>query len=643
MNSNSQKTPYLSWEPALAPADVFAQAARLQQLSVDEAGRLYWIESRPDEAGRCVLVMRNLDGSIDDLISSPFSARNRVMEYGANPYFCANDRVWFSNFADQRIYSFAIASPQNIQPLSTEKNADGSLGKYADFTVSPDGRWLVFVYEKEVTGQEPLNALGIMDLHLNTLQEAKILVAGADFYKTPQFSADGKTIAWLEWNHPHMPWDSTILKKAAIIDGSLLADSCVTVAGSKTSSINSFAFADHETIFYNADFAGARADSSDNFSNIFCWSHGISKRITKESREIYAFNMKQGLIAALIYDLGRPAVAWIDKQSGNQTEITLPFIDYSPPVIVGKSAFMIAVSADQLPQLILLHADGRYDVIKKGADVGVAAANISRPITVDFPTTDGGRCYGYFYAPANAACQAPDHDLPPVRVLVHGGPTSMAKPGFSQEKTYWTSQGYAIFDVNYRGSVGFGRKYRDTLLGQWGVLEIQDVKDGLEYLKKQGMIGELAVVSGGSAGGYTVQRLLTFFPDLFAAGASHFGIGNLVTLQLLTHKFESRYLEGLIGGPIATHRDEFAARSPINHLENLKSPMIIFQGADDKVVPPENSREMAEILAKKGIRHEYHEYAGEGHGFRLKDNLIDSLQKESAFFKRILQEKGEGQ
>ncbi len=212
----------------------------------------------------------------------------------------------------------------------------------------------------------------------------------------------------------------------------------------------------------------------------------------------------------------------------------------------------------------------------------------------------------------------------------------MTQAGFSNQLVFWTSQGYAVFDVNYRGSIGFGRRYRDALLGKWGIIEIQDVKDGLKYLREQNLVSDKAIVSGGSAGGYTVQRLLTFHPDLFSAGASYFGIGNLATLQKLTHKFESHYLEGLIGGTLEAKGLEYEDRSPINHLSKLKSPLIIFQGANDKIVPPENSREIAAILKKKGIEYEYYEYPGEDHGFRKKENLVDSLMKEAVFFKKVL-------
>jgi dipeptidyl aminopeptidase/acylaminoacyl peptidase len=311
-------------------------------------------------------------------------------------------------------------------------------------------------------------------------------------------------------------------------------------------------------------------------------------------------------------------------------------VNFSVPVPFQGKVYLAGVGAKSTARMLEISKDGAELVLKKSSEQDIEAKNISEAVPVTFPTEDGKTSHGYFYPPVNCGHKAPADEKPPVRVLVHGGPVGKTSPGFSKVKLFWTSQGYAVFDVNYRGSIGYGRAYRDALLKKWGILEIQDVKDGLAYLTRHGMISSAAVVSGGSAGGYTVQRLLTFYPELFAAGASYYGIGNLLTLQELTHKYESHYLERIIGGKLETHLEEYKDRSPINHLVDLKSPMIIFQGADDKVVPPETSMEMARILKEKGISYEYQEYPGEGHGFRKKENLVDSLKKEAKFFGRVL-------
>ena len=628
---------YIDWEPAISAHEVYSATVSFSFLSTDDEGRLFWIELRPEEKGRCVLMMRTAGGETRELLPSPFSARSRVMEYGGKPYVARQGRVIFANFTDQRLYSMSVDKPGDLQSLTPERSADGRLMKFMQPEISPDGRWLVAAYELENDCAEPTNALCILDLHCAGLQEPRILVAGADFYKSPTFSPDGSRLAWLQWDHPFMPWDSTVLQTVPFAAGVVSINKMQTIAGSSTVAVNDFAFSAEGELRFIMDIKGAAPDSPDNFFNLYAWRNGTVQPLTRNKHEVALFIHAGNKILAQTFVDGAPGLAWIDEVSGRLTSIKNSFASVTRPVALGNDIVTIGIPADSPSQLALIKPDGAVEILRKAAESDLHPDDVSRAQPISFPTEDGGTCYGYFYAPRNRRYQVPEGEFPPVRVLVHGGPTGMTRPGFSRENTFWTSQGYAIFDVNYRGSLGFGRAYRDALLGQWGVLEINDVRDGLDYLRRKGLIGGHAVVSGGSAGGYTVQRLLTHFPDMFASGASHFGIGNLVTLQNLTHKFESRYLEGLLGGPIATHRHVFEERSPINHLENLKSPMIIFQGSEDKVVPPENSREMAEILARKKIMHEYHEYPGEAHGFRQKANLADSLEKEARFFRKILQ------
>ncbi|MGZ3723431.1 MAG: alpha/beta hydrolase family protein, partial [Bdellovibrionales bacterium] len=363
---------------------------------------------------------------------------------------------------------------------------------------------------------------------------------------------------------------------------------------------------------------------------------GKIQTLTQERSDFQQFRCSGETVFAMMIKEGVSQLSVFDSAAKKLKTLPMEAVDFSVPIPFGDKIYLVGVLAKAPMRLLELNLEGKSTVIKKSSSSDVDERNVSDAVAISYPTEDGKKSYGYFSPPVNSNYKAPQNEKPPVRVLVHGGPIGMTSPGFQKQKLFWTSQGYAIFDVNYRGSVGFGRAYRDALKKKWGLLEIQDVKDGLAYLTKQGYISGQAVVSGGSAGGYSVQRLLTFYPDLFAAGASHFGIGNLVTLQKLTHKYESHFLEQLIGGTLKTNLKEYQDRSPINHLEKIKSPMIIFQGSDDKVVPPENSREMAAILEKKGVRHEYYEYPGEDHGFRKKENLVDSLQKEAAFFKSVL-------
>ncbi len=635
MQTKPTEASYLDWQPVLKSEEVFQQTVGFSYLSIDEAGRLFWVENRPEEAGRSVLMMRNTSGEVVDVIPKPFSTRSRVFEYGGSSYAIASDWAYFVNSTDQRIYRINLknlaAAPV---PLTTEKTKDGLLGKYVDLTISPDGRWLAFGYEKEIPKKEAVNQIGVIDLQKSELQEAKILATGADFYKSPKFSADGKFLAWLEWNHPYMPWDSTLLYQASFESGKISDKK--KVAGSKTSSISSICYLPSGELIFGADFADKNESSFENFYNLYGYKNGKIRTITKELMDFQQFRCDSSKIFALALKESEDHILEVDSITGKTREIKVEPVAVSVPVPSGEKFYLVGMMSKGPSQLLELDSHGKHKVIKKSSEQKIKEDDVSEAKAISFPTEGGQKSYGYFYPPVNSNYKAPSHEKPPVRVLVHGGPTGMTQPGFSKQLLFWTSQGYAVFDVNYRGSIGFGRKYRDALLKKWGIAEIQDVKAGLKYLQEQNLISDKAVVSGGSAGGYTVQRLLTFYPELFSTGASHFGIGNLVTLQKLTHKYESHYLEQLIGGTLETNLREYEDRSPINHLSKLKSPMIIFQGSDDKVVPPENSREMADILKKKGITYEYYEYPGEGHGFRKKENLVDSLEKEAVFFKKVL-------
>ncbi len=640
MEIKQKQLSYLDWKPAIKAEEVFEQTVGFSYLSTDTQNNLFWVENRPEESGRSVLVMKDKNGILKDVIPTPFSTRSRVFEYGSYSYTVAKDWVYFVNFKDQRIYKISLSQTKSIpEPITVEKNMDGTLGKYADLSVSPDGRWLLFAYEKDNKQGEAINEIGLIDLKENKLQEAKIIVSGADFYKSPQFSPDGSKIAWIEWNHPYMPWDSTLLYEAPFSEGNLNLNNKNHVAGSKTSSISQYCYTSSGDLVFGADFANQDESSPKNFYNLYKYQKGHITHLTQSQLDFFQFRCQNDSIYSLAFENGKAKLFVFDLKSKNLKNLEIEPIHFSVPIPSGQNIYLVGMFENVPSQILEITQTGKSKTIKKSSEQAIDPKNVSKAIPISYPTEDGQKSYGYFYPPTNSKYTAPRGELPPVRVLIHGGPTGMTAPGFSKQIMFWTSQGYAIFDVNYRGSIGFGRAYRDALLKKWGLVEIQDVKDGLTYLKNKGYISGQAVVSGGSAGGYSVQRLLTFYPDLFSAGASHYGIGNLVTLQQLTHKFESHYLEQLIGGTLSNNKKEYEGRSPINHLDKLKSPMIIFQGSDDKVVPPENSREMAEILKKKGIHHEYYEYPGEDHGFRKKENLIDSLEKESLFFKNILNAK----
>jgi len=443
-----------------------------------------------------------------------------------------------------------------------------------------------------------------------------------------------------------MPWDSTQLYLASIANGKLNQHTKVHIAGDEQSSISSFAFLPNGELYFAQDFAGKQENDPQYFYNIYHYKNNKITAVTQELGDFQYITSAGKDLLTILEHHGQPKLLLLQPTSGMRTALAAQYSDFgclgfiTCGSLAGGAAGQVyavgfsPVQPSQLVEMIPTHYTTQ--VLKTSAAFKVDSKALSKPMLVEFRTTDGQKSYGYFYPPANPRYMPLSGEKPPVRVLVHGGPTSRTTDAFSFSKLFWTSQGFAIFDVNYRGSIGFGRQYRDALKTKWGLLEIQDVKDGLTELKRREWISDQAVVSGGSAGGYTVERLLTYYPDLFAAGASYYGVGNLITLQKLVHKFESHYLSQLVGGTLETNLKEYHDRSPIYHLDQLKAPMILFQGSDDKVVAPENSREIARLLSAKGIEHEYYEYSGEAHGFRKKENLVDSLEKEAQFFKKIL-------
>ncbi len=631
---NSKKSlSYKDWKPAVSPESIFKKFVFFLNVQPVEK-KLYWIEGRPAEKGRYVIVERDSKGVTRDLTPKNFSARSRVYEYGGTPYIVNGSDLYFVNFKDQRVYWQDLNNPDSIVALTPKKNKDRSLGKSMEFAVSPDGKWLVFTYEKDVKSGENPNYIAVLNVENKKISEPKIIAKGADFYRSPTFSPNGKLLAWKQWDHPFMPWYSTDLYLGRFKDGNIKSNKRIT--GGDQSTIGSIKFNDKNELLFTMDKPNQENNSPFNYYNIYKYVGTKVRPITKELAEFNGIKTIGNIIYSVKVVEGKVSLVKINGQTGKSRVFQKKHNGVSF-LNLNQSGELIGVAYNTSQSPMIMNFT-KNKIIKKAYDLPITPADISLPKKIKYPTQDGQFAFGYYYKPKNKKYKAPDGELPPVRVLVHGGPTGSTSTSFSSSRNFWTSQGYAVFDVNYRGSTGYGRKYRDALLKKWGLIEVQDVKDGLEYLRKNKLISDTAFVSGGSAGGYSVQRLLTYYPELFKGGASHFGIGNLITLQKLTHKFESHYLSQLIGGTLKTNLKEYKDRSPINHLDKLKAPMIIFQGAKDKVVPPENSREMAAILKKQGIYHEYYEYPEEGHGFRDKDNLIHSLLKEASFFKKVQKE-----
>ncbi len=639
--------PYGLWDPLLTPEEIYVDVTQFTHVLTDEKGNTYWAELRPKEDGRIVVVKRTEEKGIRDISPSGFNVRTRVHEYGGRAFTVRENVLYFSNFDDQRIYKRDIENDSPPTPVTPERLQDGALGKYAAPVLSPDENALVFVLEKEFEERENENYIAAINLQEPFPQEPIILVSGSDFYADPVLSPDGDEIAWIQWDHPKMPWEGTELWHAEFNSLVQSVESVERVAGTTKTAICFPAFGPDGTLFFIMDEAGHARDDPKNWWNIYSHRHGKTEPVTQELAEFggpmwtlghsrYVFDGSK--IHALCHKKQGDSLAHISLDT---SEITWTELPYDALTMIQKgegSTLLLRAGASDRPAAIITYntETERLRVLRESFKMPFDSKQVSEPTTMVFSTQDGEHAYAILYQPRNPDFRPPADSKPPLIVQVHGGPTGSASTVLSLGNQFWTSMGYAVLDVDHRGSTGYGREYRDRLLGQWGIIDAKDVHDGIQYLLEKDKVSPQIAIRGGSAGGYAVQRCLTMFPDLFKAGASYFGIGNLITLARLTHKFESRYLDSLLGGSLEEAEEVYRERSPINHLDHLKAPMIVFQGLDDKVVSPEVSQEIVQLLEKKGIKHEYVEYEGESHGFRKKETRVDALNKECEFYREVL-------
>lgn len=622
--------PYGSWKSPITSDLIVSGSIGLSQPLIDGTD-VYWIEMRPTEGGRGVIVKRDALGVVTDVIPPPYNARTRVHEYGGGDFVVRDGTVYFSNFSDQRLYvQRADASPQAITP--------GADLRYADALVDQAPRRLICVREDHtVAGREAVNTLVSLDL-AGGETTGQALVSGNDFYSSPRISPDGSKLAWLTWNHPNMPWDGTELWTGRFGSDGLLATS-ERVAGGRGESIFQPEWSPDGVLYFVSDRNGwwnlHRVKAAGTVETI-CemqaefgmpqWGFGMST---------YAFKSADGIVCAYIEN-GISRLALIDTRTKELEPIDCPYTDIRFVRASRGQVVMRAGSSTEAASIVRLDLETRsFSVLRRSSNLQIDTAYLSTPRAVEFPTEDGLTAHGFFYKPKNGAYRAPEGELPPLLVESHGGPTAAATTAMSLAIQYWTSRGVAVLDVNYGGSTGFGRAYRERLKDNWGIVDVDDCCNGARYLLEQGEVdGHRLMITGGSAGGYTTLCALTF-RDTFNAGASHYGVSDAEALAKETHKFESRYLDGLMG-PYPAKREIYAARSPINFTDRLSCPVIFFQGLEDRVVPPNQAETMVEALRKKGIPVAYLPFEGEQHGFRQAKNIKRALDGELYFYSRVL-------
>ena len=618
--------PYGSWKSPITADVVASGEVGLEQVRLD-GDDVYWIERRSQEGGRKVLVRRSPDGRVTDVTPPPLNARTRVHEYGGGDYAVSDGTIVFANFTDQRLYVQRVGSPPRpLTPAASLRYADGVIDRR---------RNLLFCVCEDHTGHgEAINTLVSIDLQGGGA--GNVLVSGNDFYSSPRLSPDGSQLAWLTWNHPNMPWDGTELWVGKLNEDKSISDR-VRIVGGISESVVQPEWSPEGTLYFVSDRTG--------WWNLYrCRGRKVEPICPMDAEfgepqwvfgnALYGFDSESRIICSYAKD-GKWYLASIDTVTGELNTVEIPYSAISRIQTGGGRVVLIAASSTEPTSIVSLDLATRdLEVLRRSRELTVDAGYLSAPRAIEFPTEQSLTAYGIFYPPQNRDYVGPADEKPPLLLMSHGGPTSATSTSLRYTVQYWTSRGIAVLDVNYGGSSGYGREYRERLKGQWGIVDVDDCVNGARYLVEAGAVdGNRLAIRGGSAGGYTTLCALTF-RDAFKAGASHYGISDLEALAKDTHKFESRYLDRLIG-PYPERRDLYVERSPIHFTNRLACPMILFQGLEDKVVPLKQAEEMFEAVRAKGLPVAYLTFEGEQHGFRKAENIKRVLEAELYFYSKV--------
>lgn len=634
---------YGSWPSAIRAGHVAAAGRKFADLQIDPARHdpavLYWIESLPEEGGRNTIMRLTLDdgpaetAGAQSLLKAPCSARSAVHEYGGGAFTVYDDILWFVNSTDQAIWR------RSADGALVEITAADDRLRFADLQYDPRHDRLIAVVETLPTDDgEPAASIETIALDGPQTGERAVVAAGHDFLASPRLSPHGDRLVWLAWNHPDMPWDISELWQADIAEDGCLGPSRQIWAPQNTS-LFSPVFDPRGCLHVVCD--------ADNWWNIYRESADdeSGNRFEQLTTERCEFGVPQWVFGQHTYGFDDTGLLWaicthdgiwslgvVDRETGEfsaEGRHACSFFEQLVPLDQGVS--VVAASASQARHIRVLNRQTVHRTVRQ-TDGLPAVTALSRPESMSWPTGDGATAHGLFYPPASDAYDAPDDERPPLILKCHGGPTGATSTALDARVQYWTSRGYALLDVNYRGSTGYGRDYRMQLRDAWGVADVEDCVSGVAALAEQSCIDRQRVlISGSSAGGYTVLCVLTF-THLAAAGASYYGIGDLRALLASTHKFESRYLDRLIG----EDDDVLAARSPLMHADRLSCPVLFLQGMQDKVVPPDQAQAMVDALSERGIPVAHVCFENERHGFRDAGNIVTAIESERAFYTKVL-------
>lgn len=619
-----KKAAYGTWQSPIS-ASLAAASSRVLIEVEAVVDNIYWVERRPEEAGRQVIMYLSLAGDIQAITPSGFSARTRVHEYGGGNYVVHQDIIYFSNDADQRWYRQKIGEdPQLLTPMPKK-----TIGlRYADGVITRDGEWLIVVRESH--GKSVENEL--VAIATDGSQRIKILTQGYDFYAAPRLNQAKNQIVWICWNHPKMPWDGTELWLANLTPTLKLTNSR-KIAGSVDEFVSQPSFSHDEKLYFVSDKSG--------FENIYYYDNERVKLICSMDADCgypqWVFKIKtydflhNNQIAVIVTRNGEKTLGLIEE--GHYSAFNLPFTDFIPTLAVqNDKVVFIGASHDRFPTLTCYDLKNKqFTILYESTSLKIDKKYLSIPKAIEFSTDNGQTAHGFYYAPHNDDYMIPTNEKPPLIVISHGGPTSAASTALNLKNQFWTSRGFAVLDVNYGGSTGYGKAYRERLKKQWGVVDVADCVNGTKFLIREGAVDpKRLIIRGSSTGGYTVLCALIFY-DVFSIGSSYFGVADLEGFIDNTHKFESRYLETLVG-KYPEEKVLYKARSPINHVDRLICPIIFLHGLEDKVVPPSQAETMVTEMKKRGLPYSYVTFEHEQHGFRDSETIKMALESELYFF-----------
>lgn len=653
--------PFGSWSSPITADLIVSKSVSIGEVAAGTTD-VWWSEARPEEGGRVQLVRHRPGGTSVDVLPEGYSARTRVHEYGGGAWWLHGDDVVFANMADQRLYRLAAGAdvPVALTPEPASQHSD----RYADGRFTADGRWVVCVRERHVEGaSEPINQIVAIAVHPEGVPaEPTVLVSGADFYAAPRPSPDGTLLAFVRWNHPDMPWDGTELCVTHIFDDrsldAIVAREAIVLAGSRDESISqpdwtadSLLFISDRTDWWNLyAFDRAQVDAAIDGAAV-----GAPRALAPIEAEIgvphWVFDnsryavLADGRILVAWFRMGIDHLGVIPSGGGAMVPLESPFTALSSLRAFGGGAVLIGASPTSESVVAVLDVPTHPDIdgttpvlsaaVRPARDLGIDPSWWSVPEPITYITSGDRMAHALFYPPTNPEWDAPGGEHAPLIVLGHGGPTSAARPQLNLGVQYWTSRGFGVVDVNYGGSTGYGRSYRRRLHGEWGIVDVDDVVAAARFLVDRGDADrDRLIIRGGSAGGYTVLCALTF-REVFAAGCSMFGVADLEALARDTHKFEARYLDSLVG-PWPARSDLYVERSPIHHVDDLECPLIVLQGLDDEIVPPNQSEMIVEALDSNGVPWAYLAFEDEGHGFRRAETIKRALEAEAHFYSRVL-------